>query len=192
MATYTQTYEKLFAIVAAMMPSLPYHNFGHAMDVHLSALRLATLLQLGKEEHFLLGTAGLLHDAILVSGAKDNEERTAEFARRYLPTLSYNTKQIDTIASLILATKIPTAPKDILQEILCDADLDNLGRDDFFEKNDQVRRELKIEEGASWYSQSLEFLQKHRYYSLAACALRNSGKETNMKKLEKILKKDAA
>ncbi|HIH14932.1 MAG TPA: hypothetical protein HA360_05425 [Nanoarchaeota archaeon] len=183
-----QDERNLMSLVGAMMPDLPYHNFGHAVDVYLASMRLAKLSSLSPEQTLIVGSAGLLHDAILIPTAKDNEERTAEFARRYLPGIGYSTRQIEQIASLILATKIPTAPKNILQEILCDADLDNLGRDDFLIKNEAVRKELGIPEGEGWYTSSLQFLKNHTYYSTAAVKLRDEGKKKNMAKLGAIIK----
>ena len=182
-----QTFASVISVVQAVMPSLPYHNFGHAMDVYTATRRLGSLTRISSEDLILLETAALLHDGILIPGAKDNEERTAEFARRYLLTLGYTLKQVDTIASLILATKIPTAPQGILQEILCDADLDNLGRDDYFVRNDEVRREIGIPAGKEWWASSLQFLQTQRYYTRAAQTLREKGKERNKKKLEEQL-----
>ncbi|MDP2908580.1 MAG: phosphohydrolase [Nanoarchaeota archaeon] len=179
--------ETLTYIVKGLMQDLPYHNFSHALDVYSATNTLASLGGISDDEKFLLDTAALLHDVIVVPGAGDNEEKSAELARKYLPSLGYSEAQAGRVYSIILATKMPQRPKDLLEQTICDADLDNLGRDDFFELGEKVREELKAPKSTEWCRNQLKFLKSHEYHTEAARKLRNPGKQQNIQKLEEML-----
>jgi len=179
--------ETLIYVVRDLMPKLPYHNFSHAIDVYSAVNTFAFLDGVNNEDRFLLKTSALLHDVIFVPGSKDNEERSAEFARQYLPKIGYSSEQTQRVGQLILATKMPQNPRDYLECLLCDADLNNLGREVFFELGEKLRLELGLPEGVKWYQQQLGFLQGHEYHTEIARKLRNSGKATNIQKLKKML-----
>ncbi|MEK6968906.1 MAG: HD domain-containing protein [Nanoarchaeota archaeon] len=181
--------ETLTYLAKELMPELPYHNFDHAKDVYCTTTLLASLADLDYENQFLLGTAALLHDIVMIPKSKDNEEKSAEFARQYLPRIGYSAEQADQVGNLILATKMPQKPKGFLEKIICDADLDNLGRPDFFELGEKVRLELGLPASESWYQQQLQFLRNHQYHTEVARTLRDSGKAVNLETLEKNLRR---
>ena len=64
-------------------------------------------------------------------------------AREILPAYGLTRDQIDTICGMIMATRIPQSPSNQLERILCDADLDYLGRDDFYEIGGRLFEELR-------------------------------------------------
>ena len=163
-----------------------YHNFRHAKDVAHSALRLSDGENVGYQKRFELITAALLHDLIVEPYKKDNEERSAEIAKEFLYKTGYSSKEVKNITKLILATKVPTNPSSKMEKIICDADVDNLGRGDFFERGEEVRKELNLpQEG--WYQTQIDFLKNHKYYTKTAKKLRNEGLQNNIKKLGKLL-----
>lgn len=184
---YQKKIEFVKGIARALTPKLPYHNFRHAIDVYSAANTLAILGKAGYKDRFLLKTAALLHDIIVVPGLKDNENRSTEFARQYLPKIGYSAEQAEKVGRLILATKMPQNPNGFLEELLCDADLDNLGRPDFFKLGEKVRIEFGLPKDKKWYQQQLQFLKGHHYHTEPAKILRNSGKQLNIQKLEKML-----
>ena len=169
------------------MPHLPYHNFSHALDVYSAATTLGFLEETMEEDRFMLRTAALLHDLIVVPGRTDNEERSVELSESYLPRIGYSSSEVQRVGQIILATKMPQQPKDHLEQILCDADLDNLGRLDFLELGEKVRTELGIPADDKWYHRQWEFLYNHNYHTNSAHALRDEGKQENLYKLEKIM-----
>lgn len=176
-------------IAKILTPSLPYHNFNHALDVSSVANSLAQLSNVNYEDLFLLECAALLHDVVYLPMASDNEERSAELARKYLPSIRYSPKETEKIAKLILATKLPTNPSNLLESIICDADLDNLGRDNFFEKGEKYRQELRIPK-EKWWGIQLQFLKNHQYHTKIARKLRDAGKLANIQKLAKLLQEE--
>jgi uncharacterized protein len=93
----------------------------------------------------------------------------------------------DIIRGLIMATKIPQQPNTLMEKIICDADLDYLGRDDFFSIGDTLRREfLKyniVPDNDAWERLQLKFLQNHKYHTSASQKEREPVKQENLSKL---------
>ena len=184
----TKQLEQVHILVKHAMPKdRPYHNYRHVIDVLASARKLAIIEKIPIKDKFLLETAALLHDLIYNISAKDNEERTALFAREYLPKIGYSKEQTQKIAQLILATKFPTNPKNYLAKILCDADVDNLGRKDFIKRGEELREELGIKKDKNWLKMQLALLQNHRFYTRTTQISRDKGKQENIARVESLL-----
>lgn len=178
---------------AELSPDLLYHTVWHTEhDVMPSALRLARLTDhVGEEDRCLLEVAAAYHDLGFVEQAKDHEMIAARLVAQTLPALAFSSRQIECIMSMILATRLPQSPRTVLEQILADADLDVLGRDDFFPRNAALLQE-SIRLGrpftqVEWDRQQLNFLQKHTYFTAAARALRGAGKQQHIAQLEQRL-----
>ena len=95
---------------------------------------------------------------------------------------------------LIYATIIPHQPKNKLEKIICDADLDYLGRDDFYEISDSLRRELrdhgKINSDRLWDEIQVKFLTQHKYFTNSAIKMRAAKKEEHLQVIKARLKED--
>ena len=164
----------------------PYHSFSHAKDVCHAALRLADGYSFDSEWRFIVSTAALMHDAYYVIGGKHNEEASAKLAELVLPRMGYKDYQVSWVSRLIMATKMPTRPKNLAEEIICDADLDNLGREDAIQKGHALRVEYGIEDLHEWYTRQYNFLKGHKYYTERAQELRQEGLKSNVAKLEQL------
>ena len=109
---------------------------------------------------------------------------TADIAAEYLPDFGYTPEQIEKIRGMIMATKIPQSPKNHLEEIICDADLDYLGRDDFFAIGDKLFAELNmygiIDSENDWNKLQVTFLEKHNYFTKSAIKNRKAKKEEHL------------
>jgi uncharacterized protein len=171
---------------------LYYHSIGHTLDEVLPAAeRLATLERVSPEELLLLRTAALYHDIGYIEQYYRNEDIGAQVARDTLGHFGFAPDQIDVIGDLILATRIPQRPASHLQQILCDADLDTLGRKDFFIASHRLRLELaaydKLIPLVEWYPQQLAFLEGHTYFTDAAMRVRQPGKLNNIQEIKRLL-----
>jgi predicted metal-dependent HD superfamily phosphohydrolase len=162
------------------MPKLGYHNYLHVQDVVKACDRLANSEGISDADRQVLRTAAYLHDIIYLPYAKDNEEKSAELAGELLQDLGYRPCEIERVKSAILATKLPSTPRNIVERILCDADLDNLGRSDFHEKSEEVRKELGIGDPKAWLRGTLALMLSHSYYTESARAERDAAKAKNM------------
>ncbi|MBI2043828.1 HD domain-containing protein [Candidatus Pacearchaeota archaeon] len=172
--------------------NLDYHGIHHTRDVIKSAERLAKMEKLDEKGTIMVKTAALFHDVGFLKQFSDNEPIGAKMAGEILPKFNYNKKDIEAISRIIMATTMPQKPKTKYEKIVCDADLDNLGRKDFFVQTERVRKEfenrgIKISK-RSWYEKALKLLKGHKYWTESARKLRNKGKKINEKKIIKILK----
>ncbi|MBC7382134.1 MAG: HD domain-containing protein [Bacteroidia bacterium] len=170
---------------------LYYHSYAHTTDVLQAAILLAKLEKLNVNKILLLKTAVLFHDSGFTIQASNHEELGCEIARQFLPQFEYIEMEIETICGMIMATKIPQTPKSKLEEIICDADLDYLGRDDFELIASTLFKELKIYHLISnekeWNRLQLKFLQEHHYFTKSAISLRQDKKEKHIQKIKDIV-----
>jgi len=172
--------------------TLYYHNFQHTLDVCESTERLAEMEKVNGQDLVLLKTAALYHDTGFLVQYDNNEEIACEFARQTLPDFEYTEEQVFQVEQMILATKIPQTPQNRLAEILCDADLDYIGRDDFFITALRLHREwsensTKKITFKDWYLKQLFFVQKHEYFTLTARTLREEKKKHNLSQIKELL-----
>ncbi|MCG8576224.1 MAG: hypothetical protein MI810_15140 [Flavobacteriales bacterium] len=174
-----------------LSPKLLYHSINHTIDVTKAVERLAIMEGITDEDLFLLKSAATYHDAGFIEKYDKNEEIGMRLAREILPKYGYTQEQIDVIDGLIKATEIPQSPKTHLQEIMCDADLDYLGRDDFHDIASLLRRELrehgKLDSDKAWDEIQLKFLNQHTYFTKSAIKLRQEKKEKHIKEIEEKL-----
>lgn len=172
-------------------PNLSYHGLHHTRDDVLPAAeRLALLAGLDEEGMLLLKTAALYHDAGFLFRYTDNEELAAALAGQTLPAFGYTPTQVETVQAMILATRMPQRPQGLLEALLCDADLDALGREDFLTTSEKLRVELETYGSPiprhEWHAQQLDFLSSHQYFTEAARSLRDAGKQANIASLQRL------
>ena len=173
---------------------LLYHSVNHSIDVVHAVERIALSEGVTDEGLFLLKTAAILHDAGFVKQYENNESIGAQMASEWLPNYGYTEQHIKTIVELIHVTAIPHKPINKLQEIICDADLDYLGRDDFEEISNRLRLELrrmeKIDSDRGWDKIQISFLKTHKYFTKTSIVARRKKKRENLKKVIKRLDDD--
>ena len=191
---YKTEHQVLKILEKGLSNKLYYHSIKHTKDVVKSAERIALLEGVTDEGLFLLKTAAILHDAGFIERYEHNEEIGARMAREILPKYGYTEQHIKTIVELIHVTEIPHRPLNKLQEIICDADLDYLGRDDFEEIADRLRRELrdmkKIDSDRKWDEIQIKFLENHHYFTQTAIELRQKKKEENIQKVRERIERN--
>jgi class 3 adenylate cyclase/predicted metal-dependent HD superfamily phosphohydrolase len=177
-----------------LSPKLHYHSIEHTKDVVRAVERYALLEGVTDEGLFLLKSAATYHDAGFVENYEKNEPIGARMAEEILPKYGYSAQHIEQIKELIFVTQIPHKPKNKLEEIICDADLDYLGRDDFHEIADRLRIELrehgKISSDRQWDEMQVSFLNMHTYFTPTAIASRQAKKMKNMEEVKARLERN--
>lgn len=175
-----------------LSPKLLYHSINHTIDVTKAVERLAIMEGITDEDLFLLKSAATYHDAGFIEKYENNEAVGMRLAREILPKYGYTEEQIDIIDGLIKSTEIPQSPETHLQEVMCDADLDYLGRDDFHEIADLLRRELrehgKLDSDRKWDEIQVKFLEQHTYFTKSAIELRQEKKLKHIEEIKHKLK----
>jgi len=186
--------EALTLLDKALPDNLSYHNKGHTLEVLRESIRFAVTEGLSERELELLAIAAAFHDTGFIKSPVANELIGAEFAREALQRAgSFSTREIQLVEQMILDTKLvelPAGPQQIpstkLSRYLLDADLSNLGRDDFFDKSELLLQELGVEE-RSFRSRSLQVIAGHHWLTKAAHALGQKKKEENLLLLRSIV-----
>jgi uncharacterized protein len=164
---------------------LHYHSIDHTLDVYESASIIAKLEGVSATDYKLLQIAAIYHDVGYLIEKQNHEEHSCDMARKYLPQFKYSEEEINTICTLIMATKMPQNPKTHSEEIICDADMDYLGRSDFFSVSKRLYKEMlvlgTIRNWEEWIQLQEVFLKQHHYFTASAIKLRQAEKEQNLK-----------
>jgi len=179
-------------ILAKLREELPpdrtYHSVEHTLDVCESASAIAEQEGVSGEGLVLLRTAALYHDSGYLVGAAGHEDASCLIARETLPGFGFSPGQVDRICSLVQATRVPQVPQDELGRILCDADLDYLGRDDFALVGGRLFREMVayglLGTEREWNELQVRFLEGHRYFTRTNLRLREPVKERHFAALK--------
>ena len=191
---YKTEHHVLQMLESGLDSNLYYHGINHTKDVVKAVERLALLEGVTDEGLFLLKTAAIFHDAGFLESYHHNEPIGARMAEEILPQYGYTEDHIQTIKELIYVTQIPHKPTNILQEIMCDAHLDYLGREDFEEIADKLRRELKeraiITSDKKWDEIQINFLNQHKFFTKTAIQTRQKLKEQNILSVQERLERN--
>ena len=181
---------------------IKYHDADHTLHptrgVVASANRIALSENIPERDRELLITAAYFHDTGYIRQFGKNEPIAARMAGRILKLIGYKPGEIKKIQKMILATDLERKPQTHIEKILCDADLDHFGREDFFNLDGKLRegrriRGLDVGDDAKWYQGTLGVLENHQYYTKSQKKLRDKEKQKNLqvviKKLEDIEKR---
>lgn len=173
---------------------LYYHNVKHTVDVVTEVELIGWAEGLDDEGILLLKTAALFHDAGHIIAYDDHEYHGTELARAFLPDYGYSQEQIEKICRIILATKLPPQPEDIFEEIICDADLDYLGRSDMIPVSNTLYKELSEQEKIGtlndWNKLQLKFISSHSYFTKTAQSLREVNKQKQIERITRLITED--
>lgn len=176
-----------------LSPHLTYHSLRHTRDdVWPSAVRLGLDAGIDDESLMCLATAALFHDIGFVTHYHNHEAHGVAIASAALPRFGYSPGQIACVSEMIAATKMPQRPASLLAQLLCDADLDVLGRDDFWDLNRRLLAETRHYQQPDvteeeWVAGQTRFLAEHRFFSAVARARCDEGKALNLNLMRRAL-----
>ena len=170
-------------------PRLGYHNITHTLDVLEQAEVLAKQEKVtDKHDLLLLKTAAVFHDSGFLFVYKGHEEKGCEIASESLRNV-FSEEDIKKVCGMIMATKIPQSPKTLLEQIICDADLDYLGRNDFEPISRNLYKEFIvfkiIPEDIIWDHIQIKFFESHHYFTGTSVNKRNEKKLKHLNTLKK-------
>lgn len=182
----------VYGMLEQLSPRLTYHSILHTKDVAAEAKQIFLAEQTGTDEDLnLLSIAALYHDSGFLHTYDHHEEASCSIARKELPFFGLTQEEIGEICTMIMATKIPQKPTTILSEVLCDADLDYLGRDDFTPISQKLFQEMKnykrIDSEDAWNRVQINFLKSHHYFTKTSVKLRKANKLTHLQEIESVL-----
>ena len=168
-----------------------YHNVKHTVDVVTEVELIGWGEGCTDEEILLLKTAGLFHDAGHTVAYDNHEFYGTELVREMLPKYNYTQEQIDRICEIIMSTKLPPRPKNLLEDIICDSDLDYLGRSDFIPVSNTLYEELKAQNKIGilndWNKLQVKFITGHQYFTKTARSLREVNKQLQIERIQSLI-----
>ncbi|POY35310.1 phosphohydrolase [Solitalea longa] len=190
---YDQIFEQMKAQVCKKLDNLDkhltYHCKEHTFDVLEQSIRIAKAEGVTNAHQLhLLKVAALYHDSGFLETYADHETHSCMIFLSEANRYGFSDEDKEQIIQLIMATKIPQAPDNLMERIICDADLDYLGRDDFYKIGDTLRQEFLhysiVKSDDEWEALQLKFLLNHHYHTQASQQLREPVKQRHLHQLQ--------
>lgn len=169
---------------------LYYHCLDHTKRVLEKAEQIAKAEMVNAKDLLLIKIAALYHDYGFLNTYRNHEAEGCVAVQRELKN-QLTQDEMKLVCGMIQATEIPQNPKNKLEQILADADLEYLGTDDFTEIAHQLYLELKsknpdlsIEE---WNKIQVKFIENHSFFTLYAKTHLSPKKQENLIALKKMI-----
>lgn len=171
-----------------------YHNFTHTAEVAKAAEEIAYASGINESDKEALLIAAWFHDVGHIKKCEGHEDISIELAKKFLEEIQYPNDGIQKVISLINATRLPRNPQNLLEEIICDADLHHLGTNEFEKNANLLKSEVEARNGnriadSEWLKNNLEFMDKHKFYTEYAKQRFETQKNINYIMTKKKLKK---
>lgn len=175
--------------------SFVYHNYEHTERVVDAARIIGRESELSDEELQLVTIAAWFHDVGYTEGCTNHEETSVEIAEPFLKNEGLSQKQIEVITNCILATRMPQAPKTLMEEVLCDADMHHLACTDYRKMSDRMHREIELIKDKQisdeeWNQMNCSFFKDHEYFTEFGKKHLQPIKDENLKKIGKVRLKE--
>jgi exopolyphosphatase/pppGpp-phosphohydrolase len=182
-------------VIEFLIDNLPehlyYHDYTHTIDVVNQVELIGYGEGVSDHQILLLKTAALFHDTGHTIESKGHEAHSCDIAREWLTEYNYSKEQIEEICSIIMATEMPPNPQNLLQRIMCDSDLDYLGRTDFIPTSNKLFKELEamgiMTDINEWNKLQIKFLSAHQFYTDTSNRLREVNKQKQIERIEKLI-----
>ena len=152
-------------------PEFVFHSLEHTEDVVEACSYMADHYRLNDEDRQVLLLAAWFHDTGYTKGeATGHEDESIKIATAFLTRQNLDEVLIQRVASCIEATRMPQSPVNLVEKILCDADLYHLATDDFKARSQLLKQEqegilgLKIDK-KEWRKNNINFLENHKYFT---------------------------
>lgn len=189
MKGYIKLRKRAFEMLKTQLPeNLYYHGFNHTKNILKVVNQYIQREDINDYQAKLLRLATIMHDIGFVKTYQNHEEVGVEIATQLMNDLSFSEQDIDEVSGMIMATRIPQKPHNKLEQIICDADLDYLGRNDFYPISNLLFRELKerdlIANKKDWNQKQVQFLEAHQYHTDYAKKNRQPKKRLRIKELK--------
>lgn len=169
-----------------------YHDYNHTLETTGMCQIMASHYQLDNTAKHVLILASIFHDTGHTVDYKSHENESALIARKYLQDKNYADDIIHEIEKLILSTHHDHQPQNLLEEILHDADIINLGKKNFFNMGNLLRLEWefflnKLYSDEEWERMQLEFLSSHKFLTSYAQEQFGVRRKKNIEKQKEIV-----
>ena len=162
--------EKIFDDLSNILDeNYSYHNLDHTKRVISAAVDIGRNYDLSEKDWRCLLTACLLHDYGFIESHVEHEKISAKLSSQILPKYGFSKTDIQIINSLIIVTKLEETPKNLLESIIRDSDLEYLGSEDFIKISPLLKEEWinckVVKSDSEFYKIQYEFILNHSFYT---------------------------
>jgi len=162
-----------------------FHSIHHTTEVVQKCIQLASHYEIENEEYFALLTAAWFHDTGFSKGDLSHESRSITIAEAFLSSFQIENNILTMIRELILATKLPTHPNSLCQQILCDCDLHHLGSTNYATWSSLLKNEVEKQKAINysderWNTENILFFRSHNYFTDFATTQWGPQKQKNL------------
>ena len=173
-------------------PRLTYHSQAHTEDVLYQVERIAAAENITDSRLLLLmRIAALFHDTGFLRTYKGHEKESCVIMLATIDINDFDETEMEIVKAMIMATKIPQMPQTLPEKIICDADLDYLGRDDFRTISNALKKEFLaygvIKNELEWDRLQVSFFDSHKYFTVSSIRDRCPVKMQHLELLKKKL-----
>ena len=188
MSIYHELYDDVFKILQTQLPSyLTYHTPEHTAHVLEKAEFISAHENVTGHDLLLIQIASLFHDIGFIIQNHHHEEKSCEICTSKLHQYDFSPEDIQKICGMIMATKIPQQPHNLLEKIVADADLEYLGTDLFYPISRNLYREflhydphLEVDR---FNEIQINFIRKHKYHTDYCKQHREGEKQKHLQEL---------
>lgn len=162
-----------------------FHDLNHTLAVTRSALAMGQAMKFDDAQLGILEIAALFHDAGYANAYAGHETKSAQLASDFLEKHGVAQRTIAQVGSLILSTRLGVKPRNLMQQVLRDADSAKAGQVDFEERSQRLRKELEVVRKLKmsdneWLKENLAYLEAHRFHTAHARRRYGSQKRINL------------
>lgn len=167
-----------------------YHNIYHTKKVAEAVKEIGEKSGLTEDQMETAIIAAWIHDTGYIKGSENHELNSVEAAKKLLTGWGASDEKIEAVSQAIQATEMPQNPNNIVDMVVCDADLYHLSHEDLLETGQKLRHELahikkKEFSDKEWLKFNLKFLEDHTYFTEYGKTVLEKNKRKNIKKLKK-------
>jgi len=178
-------------LLAEKLPgSIEFHTIDHAKCVVDNSEFIGKNSGLKEDKINIVKLCAWFHDTGYIINSEGHEEESAKIATEFLNQKGIDEGIITLVKNCIMATIVPQQPKDLISEVLCDADLMHIAKDNYFERIEKMRKEWnnlsekKIGK-RRFHATSVKFFQMHKYHTDFAKKELQPKKDKNLQQLQK-------
>lgn len=174
---------------------LRYHNLLHTQNVVKAVSLIASHCKVKPEDLEKLIVAAWFHDTGYLITRHNHEDDSKRLATEFLRRQQVSEEYIDTVTSCIEATRIPQQTHNLLDEILCDADLYHVSLESFCKETRWFWDELAAMNGDNFEERkymlhTLSFFEAHHFKTDYGKRVLEPGKQKNMQIIRERLAKN--
>ncbi len=166
--------------------SYSYHSLDHTKETVGEARILSKGNQLSPQEEEIVLLASWFHDIGYGISYDGHEAQSVNIAKDFLQNLHYDPAKIEQVSGCIMATKLPHSPRNLMEQVVCDADSSNLGKPTFIEKSLRLRQEWGVAKqqnysNKEWWETTIVYSKHHNYFTPYANKIYGEQKQKNIK-----------